>query len=724
MQVVNGISIACLALMVGGFLAVVINLIVKNRADRITYIRDFKKGRVILIYLVAFPLFLLAHISGGKPVFDGVLSSIQNTIDLVVLKYDTSALSVLMAQSILFKATIYVCYILVGLNAIMFALSLVSQYLWGFFQGLAFKYSNKQRLYIFGNNAQSRYVYDSDDKRTKIIVDKIANNDALALYMANVRYASTSDLEGYIQKTVKTCIKRNKNCIVIINTGDDDKNTELNRYFINSIDALSVEDRQKAFESIKIFAFGDPRYQAIYEDIVGDAHGCITYLNKYQMMAVDFIDKHPFSSFMTDEHIDYQTSYIKDGVNINALMIGFGKTNQQIFLTSVANNQFIKKGKTGTELKKVNYHIFDKQPAENNKNLNHNYNRYKNECAGVDEKDYLPLPDYPAIEKFYRLDVNDMGFYNEIRNVVNGSEKDLNFIIIAFGSDLDNIDMAQKLIAKCKEWGVENVYIFVKVRGEHKGHDLHENKNCFIIAGEDQAVYDLEKILGDDLFKMAQMRNEVYDMEYEVTSNAEPLTERRVNEIRENARKNWYLKKSQLERDSSLYCCLSLRSKLNLMGLDYVAETDARAGLTEQEYLDIYAKGDMPDRDFYTVKVDGKPIVHYTLQFKDGRRKNLAVHEHLRWNSYMISKGIVPASIEQIKTEKRADGKFTNGRNYEVRRHGNLTTFDGLVEFRKMVADRDNACEESKDVIKYDYQLLDDAYWLLKKNNFKIIKKD
>ena len=92
----------------------------------------------------------------------------------------------------------------------------------------------------------------------------------------------------------------------------------------------------------------------------------------------------------------------------------------------------------------------------------------------------------------------------------------------------------------------------------------------------------------------------------------------------------------------------------------------------------------------------------------------------------MISKGIIPSSREQIATEKiiGKDGRerFTNGKNYAVRRHGNLTTFDGLVEFRKIVAARDNCSEEEKDVIKYDYQLLDDAYWLLHKNGYKIVK--
>ena len=64
-------------------------------------------------------------------------------------------------------------------------------------------------------------------------------------------------------------------------------------------------------------------------------------------MAMDFIDKYPFTQFMDERHIDYQTSLIREGVDINTVMIGFGKTNQQLFLTSVANNQFITRGKSG-----------------------------------------------------------------------------------------------------------------------------------------------------------------------------------------------------------------------------------------------------------------------------------------------------------------------------------------------------------------------------------------
>jgi hypothetical protein len=92
----------------------------------------------------------------------------------------------------------------------------------------------------------------------------------------------------------------------------------------------------------------------------------------------------------------------------------------------------------------------------------------------------------------------------------------------------------------------------------------------------------------------------------------------------------------------------------------------------------------------------------------------------------MITKGFVPASKEVILNEKTLkDGvlKNSNGKNYEIRRHGNITTFEGLEEYMKMIAERDSVPYEQTDVISYDYQIMDDAFWLLDKVNMKIVKR-
>ena len=41
----------------------------------------------------------------------------------------------------------------------------------------------------------------------------------------------------------------------------------------------------------------------------------------------------------------------------------------------------------------------------------------------------------------------------------------------------------------------------------------------------------------------------------------------------------------------------------------------------------------------------------------------------------------------------------------------------------KMIAERDGVPYEQTDVISYDYQIMDDAFWLLDKVNMKIVKR-
>lgn len=541
----------------------------------------------------------------------------------------------------------------------------------------------------------------------------------------NKRKEVCADLRKVLRKEDKKNDKNDNRIIVVINAVDDDKNLRLGQIFVNKIKSFDEEGRERLFDFLDVFIFGDPRYETIYASIVKESFGCIHYKNKYQMIAMNFIDKYPLTRFMDDRHIDYSTALVNPTTDINVCMIGFGKPNQQIFLTSIANNQFITKKGNDVVLKQVNYHIFDKRIAENNKNLNHSYYRYRNECRDIDASEYLPLPKYPANEMYYHLDINSHLFYRSIKEIVTAKQNDVNFIIVSFNNDLENIDMAKKLIEKCREWNIEDITIFVRVRGRHNDYDIFDEKNVFPIGNEAECVYNINEITHDQIYRMAHMRNESYDLEYQITSKQmTQVDETFVAKNSKDSHRNWF-NKTQWERDSSLYCCLSLRSKLNMIGLDYCGKDDNDLpAMSEEEYIHYYAGNDLP----VTYAIDGydRKIVNYTLNFAESTRKNLAVHEHLRWNSFMISQGMIPASKDQIlneKVEKNGKLKNTNGKNYELRRHGNLTTYDGLVEFRQMLAKRDGDDEATHDVIKYDYQLLDDAYWLLSKNGYKIIKR-
>ena len=568
---------------------------------------------------------------------------------------------------------------------------------------------NMETVYLFGDNEDNRKIYDGRGKRKGVLIGERDWN------------ALDKQIESIVKKA-KSFTQRN---IVVVNTKDESLNVAVCKGFAERIKGASAEEKEGFFHSLRISVVGDFISQKAYGEFIADASGCITYVDKYQQIAMDFIERYPLARFMDERHIDYQTSLVREGVEINVFMLGFGKTNRQIFLTSVANNQFLCEGENEPVLKQVNYYIFDKDNVKESGLFDLSYYNYADSVDSYDPAEYLPLPALPANEQYCQLPVEDERVFEKMQALL-GNEKDVNFAIIACGTDGENIALAKKLLEKQKAWKAESLVLFVKSRVMRKEASGITAENCFFIGNEEDCVFNIEEILGDRIYRMSQLRNAIYDLEYEITCGNVNVTEEYVQKNRENAMKSWFTSKSQLERDSSTYGCLSLRSKLNLMGLDYCAkEENDLPALTEAEYLAWYAQEDMPDFSTYNLKADGKPIVCYTLNFPDSRRKNMAIHEHQRWNSFMLSKGMTPASKKQIleeKVERNGKLRYTNGKNYAEHRHGNLTTFEGLIEFRQMVAARDGCAEAEKDVIKYDYQLLDDAYWLLDKSGCKIVK--
>lgn len=724
-QVITAFS---LLMMAAEVVFVALNLVFKKRKERIAFLRSFKNGKFAIIYLTAFPLWWVGHIYAGENPIKALFYTINEILSLVVMKLDVGSISLLMSENDVYEITVYLCFVMAMFNALLFALSLTIQYIWSGIQAIGAIFTRKNKLYLFGNNESNVSIYKSDTTRAKVIIDELCNEACEKLYMEKVAYIKTPSLENYVKGLLKVVKKLDREYIFVINTGKDARNIAISRSIIDSINSSSEELKERMYLNLKVYVFGDPKYQAMYEDIVANAHGCIHYVNKYQKIAMYFIDRYPLSLFLNEEQVDFDSSLIREDVNINVMMIGFGRTNQQIFLASVANNQFLTKGDGDPVLKPVDYFIFDKKDSEHDKNLNHDYYRYTNELSRINPDDYLPLPSLPAREHYFHMNINSNQFYEKLRDICSRNEKDANFIIIAFGNDLENLDMAQKLVEKRREWGFDNLKIFVRAFEWKKEDTLINDENCFFIGNESYCVFNIDRLLSDKIVRMAKMRNEVYDLEYDMTKeNAPMIDDAYVLANRKKANAKWYKSKSQMERDSSLYACLSLRSKLNLMGLDYCLESAEGEALTEEEYISIYAGNDRPNTEKYNLRANGKSIVYYGIDFANGRRKNMAIHEHQRWNSFMVSRGMVPATREQILTETKinSDGEleFTNGKNYNLRRHGNFTTFEGLVEFRRMVAKRDNKPEEKKDVIKYDYQILDDAYWLLSSNGYKIIRK-
>ncbi|MBR7095184.1 MAG: hypothetical protein IKC73_03095 [Clostridia bacterium] len=766
----------CAAFLLAIVAVVAYRTVTLPRPDRIAYVRNFKKGKCAIVYVVAVPLFLINNLHVGKTFFEALLDGISKAIYLIALKYDTSSVAALAGVLPEFRVTVYVCLAIVILNALMFAFSVFHQSVWEVLSRRAFVHGGGTKCIVIGATAAGRAIYKSCPTK-KMIVGDLSAAEREKLFIANVTYRpfvkGKPVLDWFLSDVdrLATALRGTHERINIIIAEEDEKRK---LYLAGRFVEYMKRRGEAVVGNVEVYVFGNREYEDIYSRYEREAMGCLHYVNEYRQVAVDFVDRYPLTAFMTPAHLDTETSLLTPAAEVTVAMIGFGRTNQQVFLSMVANNQLMTEGPTGAAVPaRVSYHLFDRLHTGGHKNLNHNYFRYKHTFFSADgtpsvgEDEYLPLPPMPAEETYHYFDINDKSFYEDLRAVIGRGPSAISYIIVSLGADYASIDIANKISAKLSEWGADNCHVFVRVKDKDVLRDASvclDTSRCHPFGTEAETAYEYSRVVRERLSEMAIMRHFAYDVERDVKRG--PVTAEEM----EASRRRFYTSLSPLERESNLYACLSLRQKLQMMGLDYTEKTvadrlreatarrealaaatpedtaaltaavleerrlseayealpaeereDGRTPLSAEEYMAHYARDDRP---VFTGGENGAPTaIAYPLEPTPSRRTTMAMQEHSRWNAYMILQGFVPATREAILSERRADGRYTNGKTYEGRRHGNLTSFEGLREFRRIVAERDGVPELERDVIKYDYQLLDGAFWLLDENGYKIYKR-
>ncbi len=398
---------------------------------------------------------------------------------------------------------------------------------------------------------------------------------------------------------------------------------------------------------------------------------------------------------------------VKPEIQLNMVLVGFGKLARQLFMTSASTEQFVTLAGDEIVEKPVRYCVYDNKTGATEKNLNHNYLRFSQFKKEKDASEYLPYAKMPAELVFHKTDINDQNFYESIRADI-GGENNYSYIIVGFGDDLVNLDLAEKLTVKIREWGYKNVQVFARIKSKALTQNVASNKNIIFFGNEEDTVYDIDKIIMERFETMAKQRHLSYTKE-----GRESLTQEKIYAI---ARSKWYQENGQVQRDSNIYACLSVRSKLNLLGYDCVIG-DFDDSKTVKEFMQAYERGD--EIVYGSASVDGRKFIKYKNEDFDklSARKTYAVIEHKRWNANHICWGFVPASKAEIFNDKEKHGK-----DFSIRRHGCLTTFNGLKQYAQIVSESTGDSLEQVDVIRYDYQIMDEAVWLLHSNGYRLKK--
>jgi len=676
----------------------------EDRDKGLRFIRNFKKGVFTIPLIPAYVLFLISKLVDVESpqieyVTKSALESLASTVSLMGLRFDFDKLERGMALSQIFKFVTYFCFIIVVVNVFLFAASLFLQrfHFWNHSRWRRsinlFKVGNDV-CFIYGNNERSLKIYDTyDHSRKRFIIDDFAGSGNEDLFFKGVSYSNYMTLEEeknilkrylyttgkkdkifwktlrFIRKGLRIILRRKKEMyggklFIIVNYEDDKKNIEFCQQLIKTIDSAYNENNEQQFENmvkgLMIYVFGDNELDSIYQGIEEESYGCLRYYNKYKMMGIDLMKRFPITHFMDKKQINYKKAALRRGVRMTFSMIGFGKTNRRLFNNLVSDVQFNIEDDKGYSQYIPEFYLYDHNESLYTSDLNHNYFRYVNFLENTeDTSKYLELPPLPAnLIMFPKCDVRSPSLYKNMKENLKTEKTDVNFVYVAFGTDLQNIEFAKKLYDKRVEWGIPNLFIFVKVNSIN--HDTatemlkeKDNKDRLIPFGENDIVYSFRNVISDFDYNMAQKVDSYHatiDEKY-IKKKPKPV-----------AKKRWFNGDTyEFDRLSSLATAVSFYNKLGLLGLE------------------IADKGDSISKE------------EFDKRYNKNARQNLAESQHLRWNAYMICNGYIPSTreqIEQYKTKNKKKLKKKREVEHMYRNHCNLTTIKGMHEYIKLTEDK------------------------------------
>ena len=766
-NLISILSLSYIALWVLYLLVNSVVLGIKDRAELLRFFKSFTHGKFVGIYPAAIPLFWMAHRYNGEEVIDSIFLALKNTFSVVVLDVDYGLVKGILADLPIFAIAFVALLAAIFLNTAFFFLTVLFEKTVNACRTFFCVHFARKLFVVVGDVEKSRPILESKKRFDRVLFLGKPNAEQKDwLFARGVAYRRIEDAEELYRFVARRFLKL-RHWRVILNNATDEENLLMT----DKLSDLILKHPTPTFVlenkyGLDVYVFGAYENSDSFYHYVQLTKGRVHYKNRYTMVAYDFEGRYPLTAFMDEKHLDFANATLKDNVDVNVVMVGFGKVNRQLFLASVANNQFVSLDqKKEPYVHRVSYYIYDKEDAEQDKGLNHSFFRYQREIleGGVNKEDYLDLIAAPAEPEFRTLNIHSKRFYESLKRDLSikqdpSTNKDrvvFNYVVVSYGEDLENYDLATKLYAKLGEWGLsDTTKLFVRIRNHRLNAGVNDGTigragGMLCFGDEQSAIYDIHGIVNETNECMARHRHYTY-----VAENNPEADEAELVRL---AGEEWYNTYNETQRSSNVYACLNLRFKLNLLGYDYIPAKKAKelglipkecertpkgyepdVNLPQKAYYDAYQKG-APINDGDEVKfVQGKQIVPYqNAKMKPGSpRYNLAVQEHARWNAYMITCGYIPSTKAELVINK--------GRIHEQRKHSNITTTKGLEIFRKemlpyKMAEYQKELEEYKkdpqgeapkcpteedtDVIRYDYHPMDDAAWLLAAGEMVIVER-
>jgi len=537
---------------------------------------------------------------------------------------------------------------------------------------------------------------------------------------------------------IKAGLKAKRKKIVVVSLSDDDEENitiaQISSKFIASKVADKTGDElEAAVNSLNIeirvmYSYLDRTEHFVYAQ---KAYGKVRFFNPYELRVKDFFWRNPITSFVSD-FIDYDEFKARlkgdigsDGKIINPhtakpyaiknILIGFGKANLHMLRGSVLTGQLL-----GVDYNAI---VYDKDIADYNpqlenfnslidpakKSLSLNQARFINNAPGLFkggdkcEQDktntYFDSPVESYNISFKKAQMQCCSFYNSVVQEV--MDSDFSAIYISLGDDKLAVETALELKQRLLEGGANNkkVKIFLKTQKQ-----TALNKMCASIESEEDIAI---KCFG--LAKNILTIKNVLAQEYDELVEAITC---------KNHGTKWAFT-TELIRESNRQLVFNARTKLQLLGFDFVKKSDSlnktsdsvKANFLLRYGLDSVKNSDLVEIVDYQLDKTKKPDYLQMSGNKiiDNARNNLARLEHARWNIFHLLNGWTKYPKEEVLATKRKCER--------TKRHACITTFLGLKDLRELQAEKlqkENSAmtkEEAigeTDTIWYDYSLMDE----------------
>lgn len=408
---------------------------------------------------------------------------------------------------------------------------------------------------------------------------------------------------------------------------------------------------------------------------------------KHKALAVSLMAEQPISKYADGA---LRGVRLIEGVRFCRVFLGFGAMGRAAFSASLSTEAFL--CADGKE-EPLCYYVFDLAPdAEALPD-------YIKKYPQLSAEQYLPLPKAPLVRSF-QADVTDVAFPEKLIGLLREEAFYHTQILISLGDRSKERRVALQLLSLLqRENMLDRVSTVVREGVSVQGT---------VELCDGGALGDMEE--------MALRRHIAYDVlwsDKELDAafsgkNGAKEGAKMLGEVVERAKKGFDTL-SETKKYSNIFAVLSLFFKLRLLGLTL---KKGKGGISEAQYLSLYQGG------FPIERAEPKPyawgVVSYGLDFPESVRTDFARMEHARWNGYMIACGYLPATLTEMRTLPKM------GQSEELRRHGNLTTYEGLIAFRKLAAEVKGVSEKQADVICYDFQLMDDLFALLSGSDYCI----